>query len=300
MAFAQGSRSRLTYAKETTFGTAPASLTTLPKNGHTLDLTKTLIESAEIRSDREVAVERHGNRSVAGSVDVEFRADEYDELLEGALFNTFNSSNELTLGTSLQTFTLEDGALDIDQYRLFTGCGVNSFSLNVAPDEIVAASFGFIGRNMAISGTSQDATPTASAGNAVFDSFTGTISIDSSAVANVTSLALNVDNGLNQTFVIGSAITPMLEYGRGNVTGELTAYFEDAALINYFLNETEIDLEFSLTDGVSGNTYTFELPRTKVNGAAVPLDNEQSRLITIPFRALYSTSDTYSIKITKS
>ena len=69
MAFAQGSRSRLTYAKETTFGTAPASLTTLPKNGHTLDLTKTLIESAEIRSDREVAVERHGNRSVAGSVD---------------------------------------------------------------------------------------------------------------------------------------------------------------------------------------------------------------------------------------
>lgn len=300
MAFAQGSRSRLTFAKEVTFGTAPASLTTLPINGHSLQLEKTLLESSEIRSDREDAVQRHGNKSVSGSVDVEFRADEYDALIEGALFSTFDSSNQITLGTSLQTFSFEDSALDISQFRLFTGCGINTFGLSIRPNEIVTASFGVIGRDLAISGTAQDATPDASAGNAVYDSFTGTVSIDSSSLANITGIDFNIENNLATTDVIGAQITPQLEFGRGQVTGQLTAYYEDAALINYFVDETEIDIEFSLTDGVTGNTYTFDMPRCKVNGAAVPLDNEQSRIITLPFKALYSSSDTYSIRITKS
>lgn len=300
MPFAQGSRSRLTFAKEVTFGTAPASMTTLPVNSHTLNLNKTLIESQEIRSDRQVNVQRHGNKTISGSIDVEFRADEYDSLLEGALFNTFNSSNELTLGTTLQTFSFEDGALDIDEYRLFKGCGINSFSLSIRPDEIVTASFGIVGRDMAAAQTANDASPTASAGNAVYDSFTGTVQIDSSSIAIVTALDLNIENNLSATQVIGAQITPQLEYGRGNVNGQMTLYFEDDAFIDYFINETEVNLTFSLTDGVSGNTYQFDLPRVKINGADVPLDNEQSRIITVPFQALYSSSDTYSIKITKS
>lgn len=300
MPFAQGSRSRLTFARENTFGTAPASLTTLPINSHSLNLEKAIIDSAEIRSDRQDVVQRHGNRSVTGDIAVEFRADEYDDLLEGALFSSFDTNNELVLGTTLQTFTFEDGSLDINQYRLFTGCGINTFQLTARPNEIVTASFGVIGRNMAISGISQDATPTSSAGNQVFDTFTGSISIDSSALAIITGIDFTIENNLAATQIIGSDVTPQLEFGRGQVSGQLTAYYEDADLINYFVNETEVDLNFSFTDGVTGNTYTFDMPRTKVNGAAVPLDNEQSRIITIPFKALYSSSDLYSIKISKT
>lgn len=300
MAFSQGSRSRLAYAKETTFGTAPASLTILPKNSYSTNLTKSLLESNEIRSDREVAVVRHGNKQVDGSIDIEFRADDFDELLEGVMFNTFTSSNVLTLGTSLQTFTFEDGALDINQYRLFTGCGINSFSLSVAPNEIVTASFGVVGRNGTISGTAQDASPTVQTTNEPFDSFSGTIRIDSTALDIVTGIELNIENNIAPAFVVGSDVTPQLEFGRGRVTGTLTCYFEDATLINYFVNETEIDLDFTLTDGITGNTYEFNMPRVKVNGGNVPLSDEQSRIITLPFTALYSSADTYSLQITKT
>lgn len=300
MAFAQGARSRLVFAQENTFGTAPTDLTILPINSHTLNLSKALLESQEIRSDRQVAVVRHGNKSVEGSVDVEFRADDYDDLLEGALFGTFNSSGVLELGTTLKTYTFEDGALDIAQYRLFTGCGINTFGLSIRPNEIVTASFGLVGKTATISGTPQDASPTAASTNEPFDSFTGSISVDGSPVAIVTGIDLSVENNIEQAFVIGSDSAAQLEYGRGRVTGQLSLYYEDADFLNYFINETEVDLSFVLDDGVSGNEYTFSLPRIKINGGDVPLDNEQSRIITAPFTGLYSSVDTYSLRITKA
>lgn len=298
MAFAQGSRSRLTFAEETTFNTAPAGLTTLPINTHSLDGTKAGLESNQIRSDREVNVFRHGNKSVGGSVDVEMRATDYDSLLEGVLFNEFDSSNSLSLGTTLQTYSFEDAALDISQFRLFTGCGINTLDLSIRPNQIVTASFGVIGSSFTQSATAQDAAPTAAAGTEPFDSFSGSITIDSSTQTIVTGLDLNITNNLAQAFAIGSDTAQQLEFGRGNVSGQITLYYEDATQIDKFINETDADLQFTLTDGTT--TYTFDLPRILFNGSSIPLDNEQSRIVTLPFVALYSSSDTYSINITKS
>jgi len=302
MAFAQGSRSQLAYVAESVFGTTPATPSTilLPINTHSLDLKKSIVQSAEIRSDRQVATSRHGNKSVSGNIAVEFRADDYDALLESALFGAF-TSNVLKLGTTFKSFTFEDGALDISQYRVFTGCAVNSFELDVQPNAMAMATFGIIGKTQAApSGSSIDASPTAASGNDPFDSFTGTITENSSSLAIVTGLKMRVENSLSPTFIIGSDSTPQLEYGRGRVTGELSCYYQDAALLTKFINETETDLVFSLTDGVTGNTYEFDLPKVKLNGGDVPLANEQSRIITIPFEALYSSSDATTLTITKS
>lgn len=300
MAFAQGSRSRLSFGVQSNFTTTQTNLTTLPINSHSLNLSKAGIESAEIRSDRQVAVFRHGNKTIDGDISVEMRADDYDSLLESAFFNTFDSSGFLELGVTPRFLTFEDGALDIAQYRLFTGCGVNTFSISARPNEIVSASFGIVGRNMTISGTPTDATPTAATGNAVFDTFSATIAEAGSAISSITSFELTVENNFNPTFVIGSAITPFLEYGRARVTGSLTAYYEDADLITKFINETVTTLDVSFTDGLVGNTYTLRLPEVKLNGAAVPLENEQSRVITIPFVGLYDTTSGNSLFLTKS
>ena len=301
MAFAQGSRSQLTYILESTFNTTPGTpaMSLLPINSHSISLKKEAVESGEIRSDRQVNVFRHGNKSVDGSIEVEFRQTDYDELLEGALFGDFDSANELRLGTTFKSFSFEDGALDINQYRVFSGCGINSFSMSLQPNQMVTATFGVTGAGAAaVSGSSVDSSPTAATSDTPFDSFSGTITEGGSSIAIISSLDFTVDNSLQPAFVIGSATAPQMEYGRGRVTGTVTAYFQDETLLNKFINETESSLTFTL----NGDTdYTFAFPRIKYSGGDIPLDNEQSRLVTLPFVALYEADNDYgtSLKVTK-
>ncbi|MEN6621491.1 MAG: phage tail tube protein [Smithella sp.] len=302
MAFGQGARSGLTYVVESVFGQTPLTpqMIQLPINSHSLNLTKTGIESAEIRDDRQVAVFRHGNKQIGGDIEVEFRADDYDELLESAFFGEFDSFNVLKNGILQKFFTIEDRQLDINQYRTFTGCQVNTFSLSIQPDAIVTTTFSVIGKEGAISGTSLDSTPTAPSGNDPFDSFSGSILEAGNTLLSVTALDLTVENNIQPAFVIGSDVTPQLEYGRSNVTGTITAFYENDTLINKFINETDSELVFSLADGITGNTYTFTLPRVKYNGADVPLQNEQGRTITLPFVGLYDPVEDCSIFLTRS
>lgn len=302
MAFAQGSRSQLTYIAESTFNTTPStpSMVLLPINTHSISLQKEGIESGEIRSDRQVAVFRHGNQTVAGTIEAEFRPTDFDPFLEAALFGSFSSS-VLKLGTTFKSFTIEDGALDIAQYRPFTGCAVNSMSMNIEPNAIVTVSFDIIGAAAGTaSGTSLDASPTAVTSDTPFDSFSGSINEGGSSIASITSIEFTVENSINPAFVIGSSTAPQLEYGRGRVTGTVNAYFEDVTLYNKFVNETESSLDFTLASSASGDSYTIDFPRVKYNGGDIPLDNEQSRIISIPFVALYDETETTSIVITKS
>lgn len=298
MPFAQGSRSGLSYMVETTFGTTPTPVfIDIPISTHSISLTKQAIESTDIRSDRQITEFRHGNRQVGGNIDVEFRALDYDDFLESAFFGQITTS-VLKNGITPQYLVIEDRALDIAQYRLYNGVAVNTMSMSIKPNAMVTASFGIIGQKMTQSATSVDAVTTAASGNPPFDSFSGTINEGGSPIAIVTGLDFQIDNSLQPTFVVGSAVTPQLEYGRSKVTGTITAYYQDAVMLNKFLNETISTLQVAMTDGA--NTYTFLFPRIKYSGADVPLQNEQSRLITLPFQALRDSTEACSIKLTKS
>lgn len=302
MAFAQGSRSQLTYVVESSFGATPSApaMITIPYNTHSLSLSKERVQGEEIQADRIPRVDRHGNRQVGGDIVVELRDTDYDDLIESAFFNTFTSGGELTIGTSQQFLTIEDGALDISEYRQFVGCGVSSMSVSIAPNQMVNTTFSLVGQDMTQSSTSLDSTPTAASGGEPFDSFSGTISEGGSPIAIVSSLDFSITNSLAPTFVVGDNTTPQLEFGRAVVEGTVVAYYEDEALINKFLNETESSLQVVLDDPASGSTYTFDFPAIKYNGADVPVANPQSRLITLPFVALYDSSDATNVKLTKS
>jgi hypothetical protein len=142
--------------------------------------------------------------------------------------------------------------------------------------------------------------PTASSTNAPFDSYSGTIEDGGSGLAIVTSLDFSLTNSFAPTFVIGSDSAQQLEFGRAIVEGTMTVYYEDATLINKFLNETESSLSVSVDDPTGASSYTFDFPRVKYNGAAVPVQNPASRLITIPFVSLFDTAEGTNLKLTRS
>jgi len=299
MAFAQGSRSSLAYIAESTFGTTPASPTFayLPFNTHSLDLTKDRVEGNEIQADRMPRVDRHGNKSAGGSIEVDLRNGDFDEFLESAMLSTWDNTpvaadDELKVGTTPKYFSIEDAANDISQFRLFTGMSVSNMSVSIAPNQMVTTTFDMVGKTATQASTtaSSGGTPTASSTNAPFDSYSGTISDGGSGISIVTSIDFSVANSFAPTFVIGSDSAQQLEFGRAVVEGTMTVYYEDETLINKFLNETESAVEVTVDDPSGSNLYTFSFPRVKYNGASVPVQNPQSRLVTLPFVALYDAT----------
>lgn len=306
MPFSQGSRAGLSYVAETVFGTTPAtpSLISLPYTTHSLNLTKERVTGNDIQPDRMTRVDRHGNRSVAGDIVADLRKADYDPLLESAFFNTF-STNVLKIGTTPKFFSIEDAATDITQFRLFTGMAVSSLAVSIRPNQMVTATFSMVGKDMTISGTSVDAVKTAASVNQPFDSYSGALTIGTaggalSPSAIVTGIDFTINNALAPTFVVGSASTPQLEYGMATVEGTITAYFEDASLINRFINETATGLQVVVDDPTGLSDYTWLFPRIKINGADVPVDNPASRVITLPFVALFDTVEATNIELTRS
>ena len=301
MAFAQGSRSSLSYIVESTFGTTPAgNFTNLPFTSQSLNLTKDRVAGNDIQQDRMPRVDRHGNRQVAGDIVVDLRDADYDAFLESAMLNAW-STNVLKVGTTPKFFSIEDYAADIDQARLFSGCAVSSMAISLAPNQMVATTFGMVGKDMTIGSTQK--TQDAASGAAPFDAYSGDIAIgnvaSSSAVAIVTGLDFTLTNSFAPTFVIGDASAPSLEYGQAVIEGTLTAYFEDLALINRFLNEVESELEVSVNDPTAANAYTFLFPRIKINSADVGVDGPTSRMISMSFVSLYDVTETTNLKITR-
>jgi len=297
--FAQGSRSTLSYITEATFGTTPAgNFTNLPFSTHSLNLTKDRVQGNDIQSDRMPRVDRHGNRQVGGDIAVDLRDGDYDLLLESVMLSTWDTSptslpDLLKVGTTPKFFSIEDYAADIDQARLFTGCAVSSMSVSLAPNQMVTTTFSMVGKDMTISATEK--TQDATSGSAPFDAYSGDLAIgnvgSTSASAIVTSVDFSIDNAFSPTFVIGDATTPTLQYGRATIEGSFTAYFEDAALIERFLNETNSALEVSVNDPTAANEYTFLFPYIKINSANVGVDGAESRMVECEFVALFDTTE---------
>ena len=301
MAFSQGSRSSLSFVTEATFGTTPAgSFTGLPFSTHSLNLTKDVLTGTDIEADRMPRVNRQGNRQVGGDIVVDLRDGDYDLILESAMLSTF-ATNILKVGVVPKFFSIEDFAADIDQARLFTGMSVSTMAISLAPNQMVTTTFGMVGKDMTISGTEK--TQVAATGAQPFDAYSGDISIGAVgtpvASAIVTALDFTLNNSYAPTFVIGDDSAPSLEYGRAEVEGTMTAYFEDAALINRFLNETETAIRVSVDDPTGANSYTFDFPRVKINSADVGVDGPTSRMVTMSFVALFDSTLGTNLQITR-
>lgn len=296
MPFSQGSRTRLSILPEVTFGNTPVgNFTELPFTTHSLNLSKERVTGNDIQSDRMPRVDRHGNRTAAGDIVVDLRNANYDSLLESLMFNTFvaGTPDTLKVGTTLRSLSIEDYLSDIDQARLFTGMVVSQASFSMQPNQMVTSTFSFIGKDMALSTTEK--TVTAAAINQPFDAYSGDFRIGDhdgalSTLNAITSIDFTINNNVNPTFVIGESTAPQLEFGRCEVEGTITAYIENATLLNRFLNEVETAFDVSVNDPSGTNEYKFFFPKVKINSADTPVENPQSRLVTLSFVALYDDS----------
>lgn len=307
---ATGSRHSMAYIAESTRGTTPATpaFSNVRHNGTNLGLSKSTIESNEIREDRQIAFMRHGNKSVAGDINIELSYGTFDDFFEAALGGTWATDtpsigiDQLKVGTTRRYFTIERkfANLSTPEWHRFTGCEVNGFNLSIAPDAIVTGSFSFVGKDLSI-GTAiiSGATYGAATTTEAFDSFSGTINEGGSPIAVVTSLEMSIENGLNPLFVVGDSTSDTPAIGRSRVSGTITTYFQSKALLDKFINETSSSLVFTLVD-LAGNAYDFTIPNIKYTGGQPDVDGEGEITIALPFMALYDATEGSNLTIERN
>ncbi len=299
---ANGSRHSMRYVAETVYGQTPATpaFKMIRHTGTTLGLSKESLQSEELRDDRQISDFRHGAYQVGGDINIELSYGSFDDLLEAVMLGTWEADSpsvgidRLKAGVTRRSFTIERFFGDIASidkpYHRFTGVELNTLSLAINANAMITGSFGVLGQNMS-TGTAiiTGATYAAATTTSPLDSFTGTLQEAGTPIAVITEISLSLENALEARFVVGSKQSIRPSIGRSNVTGQVTAYFENSALLDKFINETESSIVFELPDG-AGNKYTFTLPRIKYTGGQPDVDGEGPITLAMPFQALLDST----------
>lgn len=195
-------------------------------------------------------------------------------------------------GHTDDSFTFEEFYSDIGQSEVFTGNKVNTAALSIPSTGLVTADFGFMGKDLAQTGTAAYfTTPTAQGTTGIFAAVNGVLVVNGVAVAVVTDASININRNMQNATVVGSnSIAEMFE-GRIAVDGSFSAYFQDASFRDMFKDETEASLVIVLTTS-NANTSDFvsvTLPRIKVN-SNTRNDSEQGIVSQHSFMALLNSA----------
>lgn len=180
---------------------------------------------------------------------------------------------------------------DVDIARLFEECRIGGFTVQLPATGMGTIEIPVMGRGMRVYEDSNAPfflSPSAATTTGILAAVNGLLRVNGSVVGVVTGLNIQLDLAPSSDAVVGQNFPPEVFLGRANVTGQVTALFEDPDLINNFLNEDEIDILAFLTanDDDDAPAVSIYLPRIKFGDADVANAGEGGQAITMPFQAL--------------
>jgi hypothetical protein len=184
---------------------------------------------------------------------------------------------------------------DSEMARLFTECRVGGFNMQLPASGLATIDFPVMGRNMEIYENTASpffTSPTAETTTGIFAAVNGLLRVNGSVQGVVTGLTIQLNRNPSGDPVVGQDVVPQVFLGRNNVTGQMTAFLENADLINNFLDEDEIEILAYLTTTNDPNSpaCSIYLPRVKFGDADVATSGEAGQGITMPFQALKSNT----------
>lgn len=298
-----GALHNMAMVEESTYGTTPGTPTmeTIRHNSTSLNLSKDVIKSEELRSDRMPSDSRHGPKQVGGDIVSELSwGGNIDTILEAVCLGTWSNetpasgTDQLKAATTRRSFTIRRYFGDLasgNAYHVFTGCEFNSLSISMTPGAIVTMTLGVIGQGQGtqaseISGATVSAATTSESMTAI----EGSVLEGGSAIGTVTEVSLEISNGMDTRFVVGSDETLQPSVGRATVTGTMTAYFEDQALLDKFIDETNSSIDVRVQDS-AGNQYRFYCPNIVYTSGQPDVEGEGPIVLSMGFDAVLDSTE---------
>lgn len=208
-------------------------------------------------------------------------------------------------GTEKKSYSIERQYLDQSSvlYELFTGMTVDTFNLSAEAAAIVTSSFGFLGKDSAMSTTrTSGATDKAATTNDVLNSSSNIASIreGGSVISGsnfVLNLSVNVANNLRRNNAVGSVGAIEMGVGESTITGELTTYFDNSDLVDKVIDNTETSLDFRFIDS-DDQAMIVDMPRVKYSSGAPDVTGKNTDVTAnLQYQALRDTTLGYQIQM---
>lgn len=299
MTFASGGRHGLNYVVESTFAETPVSpdMTALRHTSCDLGLSKSMLETAEIRENRQISLVIHGQETVVGDIGFELAYGSFDDLLAAAMQSDW-AFDELKSGTEQRSFTVERVFPDITTYQRLSGCVVDKLNLSIKPDALVSGQFSLLGQTARFATTALDATPTTALANDPFNSFSATLNEGGNALAIVAGLELSIDNEMAASYVVGGAGAASIYAGKSNIKGEILTFFESADLLEKFRSETASSLSVTLNS--AAGSLSLSLPNIVYTGGDNAAQGDGPITLSLPFTAIYDETAAASLIFTRT
>lgn len=197
-----------------------------------------------------------------------------------------------TSGHTDKSWALEEWQSDISQSEVFTGIKFTQASISLPPTGMATISLPVAGKDLGQKGAVRYFTsPTALSGTGVVAAVNGVLRINDTTQASVTGLNFDINANFTGDPVVGQNVVPNQFAGRVRVSGQFTAYFEDGALRDAFIDESQIGLFVALSagNGAADDFISFAISRVKL-GSADKSDGEGGVIRTYSFTGLLNTS----------
>lgn len=195
-------------------------------------------------------------------------------------------------GQTRDSYTFEHSYTDIGQSQVFTGCRITQMAVKLPSTGMATVDFPVLGINATESPTAYFTAPAPASTGSILAAVNGAMYVAGQQVAVITSIDFTVDGNMTSGDVVGSNVAPDIFPGSIDVTGNLSAYFEDETFQSIFYNETEVAVLVVLTADSTPNSafQVFNFPRCKFNGATKN-DGEVGLVQTVPFVALLNNNN---------
>lgn len=294
---------QLSIGEESSFATAASAAEYLRTTGDTLTQSHEYNQSEELLARRDRTDSWLVSQQVEGSVNFELSYGMLDTILQGVFCNTWDT-DQLINGDELHSYSIWREYTDITStVAQFLGCFVNTLDFEITPGQAITGSFGVLGKAQSML-ASHPLTPTDAPTNPVFNSGNHVTSqAANGASITATRIQLQIANNIRARNALGSFSPIGFALGSLDITGTLQTRFEDDTLLDLFLNDTALDLEFTIDDAAgSGNSYAFVLPNIRfTSGPVTPSRRNTDIFAEFGFRAHYGgDSDDYSIQVTRA
>lgn len=217
---------------------------------------------------------------------------------------TFSAPGKVTYvpptGHTDNSFTVEQWFSDIQQSEVYTGMKVNTVGVSIPATGMTTVDFGFMGKDLDRTGTTQYFTTPAAAGSTgIFAGVNGVVVYNGAPIAVITDASVNINSDMTDAVVLGSnSISDVFE-GRVTVDGSMSVYFQDATFRDAFKDETEVSIVFALTasNDKAADFATITLPRVKL-GSFSKADAMDGIIASCDFTALLQGTNTAGKELT--
>ena len=279
MARAQGARSQLAAAFETTYGTAPASgFMQMPFASASLGAEQPLLASELLGYGRDPLAPIKDAVTADGDITVPLDAEAFGFWLKAAFGDPVTTgtgpwTHEFRSGAwTLPSLTIETGMPEVPRYAIYSGCVLDQLSWQMQRSGLLTATARLVAQGETVGTTTSAGTPAALELKR-FGHFNGAITRNGSPLGNVVSAEITYANNLDRIETIRSdgridGADPSI----AALTGRIEVRFADQTLVTQAINGEACEMEFAYVLP-SGESFTFTVhavylprPRIEISG----------------------------------